>query len=131
MRATGPSGKVRALVRARDHNRCAVCGRHAGETPNIHHRRNRGAGGSRNPELNLPSNLIVVCGSGTTGCHGKLTENRNRDRALAAGWIISLHSPRQAAGVLVCHAVLGPVYLADDGTFTDAGVWDDLWGEAA
>lgn len=27
-------------------------------------------GGDRRPDTNLPGNLLLLCGSGTTGCHG-------------------------------------------------------------
>jgi hypothetical protein len=29
-------------------------------------------GGSRAEWINLPANLITLCGSGTTGCHGRV-----------------------------------------------------------
>lgn len=43
---------------------------------NIHHRTPRGMGGTRVKEINEPANLIVLCGSGTTGCHGWVESNR-------------------------------------------------------
>lgn len=33
-------------------------------------------GGSKRPEVNAPANLILLCGSGTTGCHGAIESNR-------------------------------------------------------
>jgi len=46
----------------------------------VHHRRPRMMGGSRKPELHYPANLIVLCGSGNTGCHGWVESNRDRSR---------------------------------------------------
>lgn len=42
----------------------------------IHHRRPRGMGGSRLTDTNQPQNLLTLCGSGTTGCHGRVESNR-------------------------------------------------------
>lgn len=71
-RHTGASRSVRDLVTARDRGRCVLCGAPA---TNIHHRRNRGMGGRRGPEINSPANLLSLCGSGTTGCHGQVTND--------------------------------------------------------
>jgi hypothetical protein len=46
------------------------------------HRRARGAGGRREG-AHTPANLIILCGSATTGCHGRA---ENIDRALAYRW---------------------------------------------
>ena len=71
--------------------RCELCG---GRLDNwygvsVHHRRPRGMGGSKDPKTNSASNLIVLCGSGTSGCHGKVEKNRadsKRDGLLVASW---------------------------------------------
>lgn len=39
-------------------------------------------GGSKNELLHLPANLILLCGSGVTGCHGWVESNRNEAREL-------------------------------------------------
>lgn len=52
----------RRLVETRCGGRCERCGT-AGYT--VHHRRKRSQGGSWDA-----SNLLALCGSGTTGCHG-------------------------------------------------------------
>lgn len=88
-RRTGPTEETRALVVARARYRCEVCGiaLDLGWSGfSVHHRTPRGMGGSRDPRLNLPSNLLALCGSGTTGCHGRV----ERDRAVAVdnGWIV-------------------------------------------
>lgn len=122
-RATGPAQSTRDLVGERDGYRCVVCGRPcpSGSDRSIHHRRNRGTGGSRNPRINLPSNLLLVCGSGTTLCHGEITNNANRAKALAAGWVVSLNAKVEPAAVPVVHALYGRVFLADDGSIEPVG----------
>jgi hypothetical protein len=116
-RDTGPDRTTRDLVKLRDDWHCAKCGRVIFETSewSIHHRRNRGSGGTSRPELNRPSNLLLVCGSATTLCHGELTQNRDRHAFLTAGWVVSLNSRQDPAEVPVLHAVHGVVLLDDDG----------------
>lgn len=46
----------------------------------IHHRRPRMMGGSKDEELHKAANLIALCGSGTTGCHGWVESNREQAR---------------------------------------------------
>ncbi|SEN88651.1 HNH endonuclease [Nonomuraea pusilla] len=68
---TGPSPKLRALVEARDKT-CVRCGRQVPrDEDSIHHRVPRGRGGE-----NTAENLLLLCGSGTTGCHGWVESNR-------------------------------------------------------
>lgn len=52
------TAKVKNLIRERD-QWCWHCGTDSDLV--IHHRKNRGSGGSKNPEINLASNLILVC----------------------------------------------------------------------
>jgi len=52
----------------------------------VHHRRPRMMGGSRNELLHQPANLILLCGSGTSGCHGWVESNR--DKARVQGYLI-------------------------------------------
>lgn len=59
---------VRAMVFARDHDTCRVCG---GPAWTMHELKFRSLGGKHSPE-----NSIAVCGSGTTKCHGKLQRHR-------------------------------------------------------
>lgn len=33
-------------------------------------------GGTRQPNTNSPSNLILLCGDGVQGCHGHIEQNR-------------------------------------------------------
>lgn len=89
MRARGVSRETRMSVIGRDRGRCFRCGRHvvaadslavgvfwAWEPYSIHHRKPRGMGGTRNPEVNSTANLLLLCGTGTTGCHGWVESNR-------------------------------------------------------
>lgn len=48
--------------------RCVGCG--SGADLTIQHRRARGMGGTTNPTIAEIVNGLVLCGSGTTGCHG-------------------------------------------------------------
>lgn len=66
MSRTDPTPATRSLVLLRDLGRCSWCGRYLGDALNLHHRRLR----SHPPVDNTPANLIALCGSGTTGCHG-------------------------------------------------------------
>lgn len=74
---TGPTQKTRDIVLERDAHTCQWCGRHV--RPgfySLQHRRARGMGGSKRDDTNKPSNLVTMCGSGTTGCHGYVESNR-------------------------------------------------------
>ena len=37
-------------------------------------------GGSKSPNTNSPSNLILLCGDGVRGCHGHIEQNRAEAR---------------------------------------------------
>jgi hypothetical protein len=83
---TGVSAEVAQLVVARDLWSCVCCGRNVlglerGVDWSIHHRIPRGMGGSRDPRLNLPANLLTTCGNGTQGCHGEIERLRAKSRA--------------------------------------------------
>lgn len=81
-----PSG-VRAVVLARDGHRCARCDVSCLNVPaSVHHRKARGMGGTRDPRSSDPRNLILLCGTGTTGCHDWVESHR--DAARDAGWLL-------------------------------------------
>lgn len=83
-RRTDPDAATVKLVRERDDWRCARC---AGWGPlSTQHRVARGMGGSRLEAINLPSNLLTLCGSGTTGCHGWVEHHPRW--AQAHGWSV-------------------------------------------
>lgn len=73
--------ETRLNVLIRGNYRCERCGKdalHFGIS--VHHRRPRMMGGSKNPDLHRPANLIVLCGSGVSGCHGWVESNRQTAR---------------------------------------------------
>lgn len=121
-RDTGPTKTTRTTVWTRAGGRCEVCGGPlAGVCGfSMHHRRARGMGGSSRTELNSPSNLVLACGSGTTGCHGNLESHR--EQAYADGLL--LHDGQDPAQVPVLLAdPTNParrrlVLLNDDGTYS-------------
>jgi hypothetical protein len=71
--ATGISPLTRETVHTRDDITCQWCGLrvnpHHGRY-SLQHRLARGMGGSSNSRINSPENLVFMCGSATTGCHG-------------------------------------------------------------
>lgn len=91
-RATGPTPAVRAIVVDRAAGCCELCGRilHDGyewlEPHSFHHRQPRGAGGTSRPEVNSPSNLLLLCGTGVDGCHGFVEAHRRS--AEQEGWLV-------------------------------------------
>lgn len=70
-----------AMAYQRAGNACEICGVRG---QNVHHRKARGMGGA-NQNVG-PENLLVLCGSGTTGCHGWI--ERNREMARQQGWLL-------------------------------------------
>lgn len=121
-RDTGPTATTRALVVDRADGRCEVCtkrlhvdGRWV-EAHSLHHRRARGMGGTTRPDTNSPANLLLVCGTGTTGCHGWIESNRTESRIL--GYLVSQSGhPDLVVVELADHR---HVTLAHDGTYREA-----------
>lgn len=100
---------VAETVRWRDRDRCVVCGVY---TPggSLHHRQGRGG-----PDPHRLANIILLCGSGTTGCHGWV--HAHPEESYRAGWMVRRH------GLDVCEDIpvttyYGPVLLNADGTTT-------------
>lgn len=89
---TGPTADVAELVLVRADYRCEHCG--IGINGPIgfsrQHRVARGMGGTRAAWINRPSNLLVMCGSATTGCH-QLAESR--DPAMHGWWLHRHENP--------------------------------------
>lgn len=86
----GPTLAVRRQVIARDLSKCQYCGKHVRVESgwySLQHRRARGMGGSRDAATNQPANLLLVCGTGTTECHGLI--EAQPIQALARGFRIS------------------------------------------
>lgn len=103
-----------ALVEARDTG-CHRCGLPYGSIHwwSHHHRRSRGMGGSN--ECDTAANIIVLCGSGTTGCHGWVTSHPTE--SAEAGWVVR-HGTRGPSTTPMRSAVLGGWVLLNN-----AGGW--------
>jgi hypothetical protein len=109
-----PTTTTRATVLDRDEYRCVRCGCYVGFGEfSVHHRRPRGMGGTKRPESNLPANLLTLCGTGTTGCHGWVESHRTS--ATADGLLISQHADPELIPV---HTYRGKVLLSNDGMLT-------------
>jgi 5-methylcytosine-specific restriction protein A len=78
---------TKRLVWERADGCCERCGTSAGNDYSYHHRRPRGMGGSKLDALRTPCNIVLLCGSGTTGCHGRVESQRTM--ALEEGWLVS------------------------------------------
>ena len=63
-------------VHARAGGRCERCGTSDSYRWSLHHRKPRGMGGTKDPAINSPANILFLCGSGTEGCHGWVESNR-------------------------------------------------------
>jgi hypothetical protein len=73
------------------YERGRTCQRCAGESGiryySIHHRQRRGVG----PNPHVAQNVILLCGSGTTGDHGWV--HGNPEQARDEGYIVSAYTP--------------------------------------
>ncbi|MFC7382187.1 HNH endonuclease [Sphaerisporangium rhizosphaerae] len=105
--------ETRRRVLVRDRHRCVVCGRdvtgnstgpRAAGLPYVLHRRNRRL-------TPTPPNLVIVCGTGGTGCRAWL--RAHRAEAFAAGLLIGTRDVAEQVPV-VTHAD-GWVLLTADG----------------
>lgn len=110
---TGPSPAQRTQVMLRAGWCCERCGLgiHAGVEFSVHHRLPRGRGGR-----NVLSNLVLLCGSGVTGCHGQVESQRTA--AYDTGWLVETGISPAAKPALVINR--GYVFLTDDGTYLEA-----------
>lgn len=80
-RKTGPDKGTVEVVRRRAGGLCELCGFH--EAQQIHHRKPRRMGGTRDPLINDPCNLFFVC----YPCHADIESDRTT--ALQKGWLVS------------------------------------------
>lgn len=80
-RKTGPTKEVVDIIKARAQYMCECCNLLPGEQ--IHHLLPRRAGGTRRPEINLPSNLVFLAAE----CHARI--EGNRAQALTDGFLRS------------------------------------------
>jgi len=97
--------KIRAQLHERARDCCEICGRHG--ATNAHHRKNQSQGGQ-----NVLSNLMLLCGSGTIGCHGIVTTNP----VWARRWGYAVRGCEDPG---LCPVLVdGWVLLGDDGSVT-------------
>jgi hypothetical protein len=86
---TGFPFVVRQTILDRDNDRCQRCWVHVAASSvgySLQHRIARGMGGTDDPAINRAGNGIVLCGSGTTGCHGWV--EAHPVEAARAGWSV-------------------------------------------
>lgn len=109
---------TRDLVLERDDYSCFCCGKPLlGEQYSLQHRDARGMGGSSDPLIHSPANLILLAGSALTECHGRV-ERRGEADNVAGYWLKTGQDP---AKTLVLHWRYGPVLLGHDGSITPVG----------
>lgn len=123
---------VEAQIIERDRGACVRCGApvvhlERGRAWSIHHRRPRGTGGTRVVWVNLAANGVVLCGSGTTGCHG-WTE-RERTKAFNLGFLVSKIGVATAMTTRLRHHLYGWVLLDNEGGYTAAEDYGKEWAE--
>lgn len=109
------TARIRSQVLDRDEFMCVRCGTYVGPFGDysIHHRRPRGMGGTKRPETDLPANLLTLCGSGTTGCHGQVESDRLE--AISDGYLVG-QTIDPATIPVRTHR--GMAYLDNDGMLT-------------
>lgn len=107
---TDPDAATVDLVCERDDWRCVVCGDpirgRRGSEWSVHHRKLRSHGVD-----NRPANLILVCGHGTSLCHGAIHAGPNAARE--AGWMV--RSTADPAATVMAHSQHGWVLLDNEG----------------
>jgi hypothetical protein len=106
-----PSRAVCDTVDVREGRRCLRCGKALGgwSGGSRHHRRPRS---HPCPGLHKPANLVLLCGSGTTGCHGWV----HTHPAMAYRYGLLVHSWDEPSKVPVLSKRWGWVWLSDDGS---------------
>ena len=121
--ASGPTAKTLELVWERDQGCCVRCGvaivGPRGWSWSLHHRRPRSSGGTSLAWVNLPGNLIILCGSATSpdGCHAYVESHRAFGRA--SGFLVSANGQRKPVEVPIHHSLHGVVILDDLGGWTN------------
>ncbi len=118
---TGPTPEQRAVVLDRSMGFCEICGdqlyvwpRGWTDVHSFHHRQPRQMGGTTRADINSPANLLLLCGTGITGCHGHIEANRTD--AYRNGWLVRASADPATVPVLL--EGNDRYLLADDGTRT-------------
>jgi hypothetical protein len=65
--------------------------------------------------VNSPANILLTCGTGTTGCHGMIESNRAI--AYTRGWLVKRG---QDPASVATHLHAGQVLLTADGDYQRA-----------
>lgn len=125
------------LIVARDQGKCARCGQHVahlerGWAWSVHHRRPRSSGGTSLHWVDGAANGIILCGTGTRGCHGSVESQRRT--SIDTGFLISALGLSTAEDIAIRHSLLGLVYLTDDGGWIpveEGPTPESIWGDAA
>ena len=126
---SGPTRKTRMQALKRDDGRCVRCGEIVADPDSgaplidwsLQHRRARGMGGSKDPVTNSLENLITLCGSATTGCHGDVETNRESGRRFG----YAVPQWRDPGVMPVQHWRLGWAWPTPDGVWIPAlSGWD-------
>lgn len=119
---TGPTKAQRDVVLDRSIGFCEICGSQLWVWPrgwvdphSFHHRQPRQMGGTRRADINSPANLLLLCGTGTTGCHGHIESNRTE--AYRNGWLVRASADPAEVPVLLEGS--DRYLLAGDGTRTE------------
>jgi len=114
-REVGPPAEIVDGALEREHYSCALCGMGIGPEGrgigwSVHHRLRRSQGVDHSIQ-----NVIILCGSGTTQCHGWV--HANPADARAGGWLLSGRQEPLAVPVLI--AGQRWVYLTSTGLYHD------------
>lgn len=112
-RYTGASPSVLLLVKTRAAGRCERCAWAVPTDAEVHHRIPRGMGGTKDPRINLSSNLVVLCAA----CHRWIESYRQA--AYRAGWLV--HRTAEPNATPIESRLHGRVLLADDGGIQQVG----------
>lgn len=112
MMGTQPSKQTCDLVDRRD-GQCLLCDGTESDGWSGASRHHRLMRSHPWPGLHNPANLIRVCGSGTTGCHGRI--HANPGLAYRMGWLVHgwVDDPSEVPVMTYSH---GWVYLLPDGS---------------
>lgn len=114
-RGLGPTAEVVEAALDRDSYSCVCCGMGVGPEGrgigwSVHHRLRRSQGTDHTIQ-----NVIILCGSGTTLCHGRV--HAEPAAARAGGWLLSGRQEPLAVPVLI--AGQRWVYLTSTGLYHD------------
>lgn len=100
------------IVVLRDRNTCRRCGREIDILDySVHHRQSRGMGGRKSADTK--DNLITLCGSGTSGCHGYVESHR--EESYANGFLVRRNSVDLPYQVPITDLMGNQFFLTDGG----------------